>query len=85
MVLPHNLSSEEAQSNLEDLVENLIEAGNCVAGEIRALTEPEPANQIEDPANVADDPPCDSEDIVKPAVDQPETEDDKETSEDDIS
>ncbi len=71
--------SAEAQSELKGLVEDLMEVGNCVAEEIRSLTETEPVNKVKDPADVADDPAGDSEDVVEPAVDLPETNTDDET------
>lgn len=73
-------SSAETQSDFEDLVENLIEAGNRVADEIRFLTEAEltdkrenPTDIIGDSIDVVDDSTGNFEDFIDPGVDQPET------------
>lgn len=73
-------TSEKNETDLEDYVKGLANAGNCIVSEIQAHISQDSAEQSQDAVDVADDSIGDAENLLKPSIDQPKSNSSEDTN-----
>lgn len=73
-------TSEKNETDLEDYVKGLANAGNCIVSEIQAHISQDSAEQSQDAVDVADDSIGNAENLLKPSIDQPKSNSSEDTN-----